>query len=145
MKELATSKGELAVCREVLDRLGDGRVKLWTIHRALELRNRMAETFRRGEYVPLAATNGFAERVVAFSRGGRVLAVVPRFAYSLMDGKARLPLNGAWGRGELMVPEMAGAALENVFTGEWVRVGEDGRLALRDALKEFPVFLGATE
>jgi len=145
MKELATSKGELAVCREVLDRLGDGRVKLWTIHRALELRNRMAETFRRGEYVPVEVTKDYADKVVGFSRGGRVLAVVPRFAYSLMDGKARLPLNGAWGRGELMVPEMAGAALENVFTGEWVRVGEDGRLGLKEALREFPVGLFARE
>jgi (1->4)-alpha-D-glucan 1-alpha-D-glucosylmutase len=145
MKEQATSQGELAVCRDVLDRLGDGRVKLWTVHRALQLRNRMAETFRRGEYVPVAATNGHAEHVVAFSRGLKVLAVVPRFAYSLMEGKARLPLNGVWGRGEIVVPEMAGAALENVFTGEWVRVGEDGRLALRDALREFPVFLGSRE
>jgi (1->4)-alpha-D-glucan 1-alpha-D-glucosylmutase len=145
MKEQATSQGELAVCREVLDRLDDGRVKLWTIHRALELRNRMADVFRRGEYVPVAATNGHAENVVAFSRGKKVLAVVPRFAYSLMDGKARLPLNGAWGRGEIVVPEMAGAALENVFTGEWVRVGEDGRLALRDVFREFPVFLGSRE
>jgi (1->4)-alpha-D-glucan 1-alpha-D-glucosylmutase len=145
VKEQATSQGELAVCREVLDRLDDGRVKLWTIHRALELRNRMADVFRRGEYVPVAATNGHAENVVAFSRGKKVLAVVPRFAYSLMDGKARLPLNGAWGRGEIVVPEMAGAALENVFTGEWVRVGEDGRLALRDVFREFPVFLGSRE
>src|ERR1700689_2115172 len=75
MKEQATSQGELAVCREVLDRLDDGRVKLWTIHRALELRNRMADVFRRGEYVPVAATNGHAENVVAFSRGKKVLAV----------------------------------------------------------------------
>ena len=145
MKEQATSQGELAVCRAVLDRLDDGRVKLWTIHRALALRNRLGETFRRGEYVPVVATNGHGENVVAFSRGKKVLAVVPRFAYSLMDGKARLPLNGAWGRGEIVVPEMAGAALENVFTGEWVRVGEDGRLELRDVLKEFPVFLGSRE
>jgi (1->4)-alpha-D-glucan 1-alpha-D-glucosylmutase len=145
LKEQATSEGELAVCREVLEHLGDGRVKLWTIHRALQLRNRMAETFRRGEYVPVTATNGYAEHVLAFSRGGRALAVVPRFAYTLMDGKARLPLNDAWGRCELLVPGMAGAALENVFTGEMVRVGEDGRVGLRDVLGEFPVFLGARE
>jgi (1->4)-alpha-D-glucan 1-alpha-D-glucosylmutase len=145
LKEQATSKGELAVSREVLDRLGDGRVKLWTIHRALALRNRMADTFRRGEYVPVEVTNGLAEQVVGFSRGSRVLAVVPRFAYTLMGGKARLPLGSAWGRGDLLAPEMAGAALENVFTGEWVRVGEDGRLSLKAVFEEFPVFLGCRE
>ena len=58
-----------------------------------------------------------------------------------MDGKTRLPLNGAWGRGELIVPEMAGASLENVFTGELVRVEADGRLALRTVFAEFPVAL----
>ena len=145
LREQATSRSELAVCREVLDRMGDGRVKLWTIHRALGLRNRMAETFRRGEYVPVTATNGHAEHVLGFTRGGRVLAVVPRLAYTLMDGKTRLPLGHAWGRGELIVPEMAGAALENVFTGEWVRVSEDGRVPLGSVFAEFPVALFARE
>ncbi len=145
LQEQATGLGQLAVCREVLDRLEDGRVKLWTVHRALQLRNRMADTFRRGEYVPVTATNGLGEHVLGFTRGGRVLAVVPRFAYTLMGGKARLPLNGAWGRGELQVPEMAGASLENVFTGEVVRVEADGRLALKVVFGEFPVFLGLRE
>jgi (1->4)-alpha-D-glucan 1-alpha-D-glucosylmutase len=145
LQEQATSLGELAVCHDVLERLEDGRVKLWTIHRALQLRNRMADTFRRGEYVPVTATNGLGEHVLGFTRGGRVLVVVPRFAYTLMGGKARLPLNGAWGRGDLLVPEMAGVALENVFTGEVVRVEADGRLPLRAVFGEFPVFLGTRE
>ncbi len=145
LREQATSQGELAVCRDVLDRLGDGRVKLWTVHRALGLRNRMADTFRRGDYVPVTATNGFAEHVIGFTREKRVLAVVPRYAYSLMDGKARLPLSNAWGRAELIVPEMAGAALENVFTGEWVRVSTEGRLPLGQVFAEFPVAMFARE
>ena len=145
LQERATSEGELAVCRAVLDRLSDGRVKLWTIHRALQLRNRMAETFRRGEYVPVTATNGLAEHVLGFTRGGLVLAVVPRFAYTLMGGKARLPLDQAWGRGDLVAPQMAGATLENAFTGELVRLEADGRLPLKAMFAEFPVFLGSRE
>ncbi|HEX4309724.1 MAG TPA: malto-oligosyltrehalose synthase [Acidobacteriaceae bacterium] len=145
LREEATSKGELAVCRDVLDRFGDGRVKLWTIYRALALRNRMADTFRHGEYVPAAATNGFAEHVVAFTRGGKILAVVPRFAHTLMTAKPKLPLNGAWGRGEVIVPGMAGAALENVFTGEWIRADAEGRLPLNAVFDEFPVGLFVRE
>ena len=145
LREQATSQGELAVCRDVLDRLGDGRAKLWTVHRALGLRNRMADTFRRGDYVPVTATNGFARHVIGFTREKRVLAVVPRYAYSLMDGKARLPLSHAWGRAELIVPEMAGMALENVFTGEWVHVSPEGRLPLAQLFAEFPVALLARE
>ena len=145
LQEQATALGELAVCREILDRLDDGRVKLWTIHRALQLRNRMADTFRRGEYVPVTATNGLSEHVLGFTRGARVLAVVPRFAFTLANGKTRLPMDRAWGRGELFVPEMAGAELENIFTGERLQVEAEGRLPLRTVFAEFPVFLGAVE
>jgi len=144
LKELQTlekDRGAAAVCRVVLDRVRDGRVKLWTTHRALALRNRIPEVFRRGEYVPAQATHGLGEHVIAFSRGEQVLAAVPRFAYTLMGGKARLPLEEAWGHGELVVPEMAGAELENVFTGAFARVDENGRLPLRAAFAEFPVAL----
>ncbi len=129
------------VCRTVLDRIEDGRVKLWTVHRALALRNRLPEVFRRGEYVPLEASNGLAPHVIAFARGQQVLCVVPRFAYTLMGGKTRLPLDEAWGTSDLMVPEMAGAELENVFTGAFARVDEDGKLPLRTVFAEFPVAL----
>ncbi|HEY1808373.1 MAG TPA: malto-oligosyltrehalose synthase [Acidobacteriaceae bacterium] len=141
LQALERDRGAAAVCRAVLDRIRDGRVKLWTVHRALALRNRMAEVFQRGEYVPVEATNGLAEHVIAFTRGGQVLAAVPRFACTLMGGKARLPLDGAWAHAELIVPEMAGAELENVFTGSVAHVDEAGRLPLRAVFAEFPVAL----
>ncbi|MGC2581701.1 MAG: malto-oligosyltrehalose synthase, partial [Acidobacteriaceae bacterium] len=141
LQALEQDRGAAAVCRAVLDRIRDGRVKLWTVHRALALRNRMPEEFQRGKYVPVEATNGLAAHVIAFARGQDVLAVVPRFAYTLMGGKARLPLDDAWGHAQLTVPEMAGAELENVFTGAFARVDENGRLPLRVAFAEFPVAL----
>jgi (1->4)-alpha-D-glucan 1-alpha-D-glucosylmutase len=141
LQALEQDRGAAAVCRAVLDRIRDGRVKLWTVHRALALRNRLPEVFRRGEYIPVEATNGLAEHVIAFARGRQVLAVVPRFAYTLMGGKARLPLDDAWGRAELRVPEMAGLELENVFTGGFARVDENGGLPLRTVFGEFPVAL----
>jgi (1->4)-alpha-D-glucan 1-alpha-D-glucosylmutase len=145
LREQALSQGETAVCRDLLRHLEDGRVKLWTIHRALQLRNRIPDTFRRGEYVPVEASKDHAQHVIAFTRGHRVLAVAPRFAYTLMDERPQMPLGDAWGSGELLVPEMAGAALENVFTGTWVRVGLDGRLPLRVVFGAFPVALFARE
>ncbi|MGA8531861.1 MAG: hypothetical protein WB622_19220, partial [Acidobacteriaceae bacterium] len=141
LQALEQDRGAAAVCRAVLDRIGDGRVKLWTVHRALALRNRMTEVFRRGAYGPVEATNGKAEHVIAFTRGRQVLAVVPRFAYTLMGGKARLPLDEAWGQGELTIPDMAGAELENVFTGAFARVDDEGRLPLRTVFAEFPAAL----
>ncbi len=141
MREQAASEGEAAVCRDVLETLHDGRVKLWTIHRALQLRNRMPDAFRHGEYVPIQASREHAQHILAFHRGNRVVAVVPRFAYTLMGGKPHLPMGMAWGDGELHLPQLAGAALENVFTGSWLRTGPDGRLPLRSVFEGFPVAL----
>ncbi len=141
--ELARSQGEWAVCRDVLSGLASGRVKLWTVHRALQLRNRLPEAFRRGQYVTVEVTKEFAPHVVAFTRGRSVVAAVPRFAYTLMGGRARLPLGSAWGRGELIVPEMAARSIENIFTGEQLRVDADGRLPLREVFAGFPVALFA--
>jgi (1->4)-alpha-D-glucan 1-alpha-D-glucosylmutase len=145
LREQAVSRGETAVCRDVLRNLEDGRVKLWTIHRALQLRQRIPESFRRGEYAAVEATKDHARHVIAFTRGREVLAVVPRFAYTLMEGRAQMPLGDAWQGGELVIPEMAGAALENVFTGTWVRVGLDGRLSLQTVFTAFPVALFVRE
>ena len=141
MQEQAASQGEMAVCRDVLDGLGDGRVKMWTVHQALELRNQMADTFpARG----LCAGGGY-------KRPSRARDCVFAGEQGVGRGAAlRLHADG-WenataaergvGRGELIVPEMAGASLENVFTGELVRVEADGRLPLRTVFAEFPVAL----
>ncbi|MGA7885689.1 MAG: malto-oligosyltrehalose synthase [Acidobacteriaceae bacterium] len=145
IRELASGRGRLAVCRDVLEHLEDGRAKMWTMHQALQLRNRMPEVFRRGEYVPVPVSENFAKHAIAFTRARRVLAVVPRFAWTLMGGRAKVPLGKAWDSGELLVTEMAGAELENLFTGEQVRVSEQGRLRLDEVFAEFPVALLARE
>ncbi|HEX4005755.1 MAG TPA: malto-oligosyltrehalose synthase [Acidobacteriaceae bacterium] len=139
LREQAVAQGEPAVCRDMLDHLEDGRAKLWTIHKALQLRNRMPDVFQRGDYSAVEATKDAAAHIIAFTRGPGVLTVVPRFACTLMGGRAEMPLNGAWGNEALLLPQMAGAALENIFTGASLRVGEDGRLPLRTVFSEFPV------
>jgi (1->4)-alpha-D-glucan 1-alpha-D-glucosylmutase len=141
LREHAVSHGEMSVCREILGRLSDGRVKLWTMHRALELRNRMPGVFRRGAYTPLEASKEHAQHIVACARGQEVVAVVPRFSYSLMDGKPQMPLAAAWGTSELFLPNMAGAAFENVFTGTWLSVDSNGHVPLRAVFADFPVAL----
>ncbi|MBT9333155.1 malto-oligosyltrehalose synthase [Paracidobacterium acidisoli] len=141
MQSMAEREGLLAVCRDTLRTLSDGRVKLWTAHRALSLRNRMPEVFQRGEYVPAVATNGHKNHVIAFARGRKVIAAVPRFACTLMNGKTQLPLQAAWGDAALLLPDFKHAVLENIFTDEQVQVSADGRLALRVVFAEFPAAL----
>jgi (1->4)-alpha-D-glucan 1-alpha-D-glucosylmutase len=140
---------EDSVAGEVMGNVADGRAKLWTMHRALELRQQEHALFRRGEYLALEVSGDRQEHVIAFLRGnpsaGRtVLAVVPRFACTLMRAKPQLPLADAWGKDTLRVPVAVGTRYRNVFTGETVTVTEDG-LPLSSLLAVFPVALFVSE
>jgi (1->4)-alpha-D-glucan 1-alpha-D-glucosylmutase len=150
LNALAEREGPAAVCREVLGNLPDGRAKLWTTHRALQLRNREHALFRRGEYVALEITGDRQENVIAFLRRDTasersVLAVMPRFACTLMRGKPELPLGEAWGKDQLRIPVSPGTRYTNVFTGEVVTVPEQQNLPLSTLLGSYPVGLLISE
>jgi (1->4)-alpha-D-glucan 1-alpha-D-glucosylmutase len=143
---LSEREGPGAVCREVLGNLADGRAKLWTTHRALQLRQQEHAIFRRGEYIPLEVIGDHQENVIAFSRRDparerSVLAVLPRFACTLMRGRAELPLKEAWGKDQLKIPVLPGGRFTNVFSGESFTVTEEQTLPLSTILNIFPVAL----
>jgi (1->4)-alpha-D-glucan 1-alpha-D-glucosylmutase len=142
MLNKAEAEGALAVCRDVMTTLDDGRIKLWTTHRALAARAEMPEVFRRGAYVPRTVDEGHAQHVIAFLRRHEdecALIAVPRFACTLMRHRLELPLGRAWGRAELIANECAGQRLVNAFTGEEIVVPDDGRVLLSRLFADFPV------
>src|SRR5277367_2433543 len=146
LRELAEKEGAAAVCRDVLGNLATGRVKLWTMHRALQLRQQEHGIFRRGEYIALEVAGEHQENVIAFLRRDpaserSVLAVIPRFACTLMRGKAELPLGEAWGKDQVRIPVPPGTRFTNYFSGESVTVTEEQTLPLSALLNIFPVAL----
>jgi (1->4)-alpha-D-glucan 1-alpha-D-glucosylmutase len=150
LHELSEREGPAAVCREVLSNLADGRAKLWTTQRALQLRAREHKLFRHGEYTALGVAGDRKENAIAFLRRDpnserSILAVLPRFSYTLMRGKAELPVGVAWGNDELQVPVSPGTRYTNVFTGESVTVPEQQTLPLSAILATFPVALLVSE
>ena len=150
LHELEGREGPAAVCRDVLANVADGRVKLWTTQRALQLRQREHALFRRGEYSALEVAGEHQESVIAFLRrdpssGRSVLAVLPRFACSLMRGKLEMPLGPAWGNDQLRIPVSPGTGYRNVFTGESVTVSEQQNLPLSTLFATYPVALLVSE
>jgi (1->4)-alpha-D-glucan 1-alpha-D-glucosylmutase len=127
----------------------DGRIKLYTIHRALTYRRAAPDLFRAGEYVPLRTEGVHAGHLCAFARRQgtiAVLTVVPRLTAGLTDNGARLPLgNEVWGDTSVALPEeIPRGPYINLFTGAEVRVTErdSGRiLAVGEILGEFPAAL----
>jgi (1->4)-alpha-D-glucan 1-alpha-D-glucosylmutase len=112
---------------EVLSRSDEGLPKLLVTTRALHFRRRRADLFGpKGDYLPLRATGVHADRVVAFSRGGGAVTVVPRLV---------LGLAGGWGGTAVELPP---GQWHNELTAEqW----PGGDVALADLLARFPVAL----
>ena len=143
---LSEQEGPAAVCRDVLGNLADGRAKLWTTHRGLQLRSREHALFRRGEYIALEVAGEHQENVIAFLRRDpasqrSVLAVLPRFACTLMRGKLELPLGKAWGNDQLRFPVSPGTRYTNAFSwGNCQRFGA-ADTATERILATFPVAL----
>lgn len=143
LKDLHQRKGAAAVCDDVLNTIPDGRIKLWTTHRALATRRELHSLIRHGEYIPLTVEIEKRQNAVAFLRRDpatqqSMLVAVPRFACSLAHAKPHLPGAEAWGKAQISLPEQASSSFVNIFTDKEIHA-EDGGLRLHDILADFPV------
>jgi (1->4)-alpha-D-glucan 1-alpha-D-glucosylmutase len=112
---------------------GDGRSKLLVVSRALQVRNSHAWCFDRGSYETLAAVGPAAKHVIAFSRAGKVVTVVPRLPVGLSR-------RGGWGDTMLRLPP-------GLFHDQFADTGRtwSGSVQLADLLGAFPVALLVAE
>jgi (1->4)-alpha-D-glucan 1-alpha-D-glucosylmutase len=108
---------------QVMARMDEGVPKLWLIHRALTA---VPPPAREGDYQPIDATGAHASRVLAFTRGGALLTVVPRCTRALRND---------WGNTALPLP--GGTSWRNVFSGE-AHTGEE---PIAKLFARFPVAL----
>jgi (1->4)-alpha-D-glucan 1-alpha-D-glucosylmutase len=147
------SDGLQSLAAELLTNYQDGRVKLFTTLRAMEFRSRNPELFHASAYSPLEVTGEKREHVCSFAREYQspldsehraAIVAVPRFAYTLMKGRAAMPLGDVWGDTEIQVTPNTPHLLENIFTGEAVEVTPRRTILCRDAFKVFPLALLAS-
>lgn len=147
LKELKRreSKNPETLLIELLVNWEDGRIKLFTTHKALNFRRDHDDLFMEGEYLPLTASGARRNNVVAFSRnkGGRwAVAAVPRLAAKI---SAPGPLGKrTWGDSLLNFPPESPRAWTNIFTGETLELsGTSGQrnLPLHKVFSRFPVAL----
>jgi (1->4)-alpha-D-glucan 1-alpha-D-glucosylmutase len=100
--------------------------------------------FHPGQYQPIYATGVKQQHVVAFAREHRnqsAIVAVPRLSYTLAGGALRAPLANLWENTELPVPSRCPEFLENVFTGEKIRVTPQRTLLCSEVFALFPVAL----
>jgi (1->4)-alpha-D-glucan 1-alpha-D-glucosylmutase len=130
-----------ALARELVAKKEDGRVKLYTLSRALRFRRENPELFAPGEYEPVKTLGARADHVFAYLRSSgpsAALVAVPRMVVGLVPGGKRAPLGPeVWGDTTLHCPR--GRVWENVFTGAKTDGGGDLPAAVLFA--DFPVAL----
>jgi (1->4)-alpha-D-glucan 1-alpha-D-glucosylmutase len=145
LRGLSGSPGLAHVVRAMANAPENGRAKLWTTWRALELRREHPQLFERGDYAPLAATGARASHVVAFARrhqGRAVIAVAGRLWASLGVDAGAPPVGDAvWGDTRVSLePVTVDSQPVNVLTGEKLDV-VDGQLRLGAVFAHFPAGL----
>jgi (1->4)-alpha-D-glucan 1-alpha-D-glucosylmutase len=137
--------GDLAgLARELLAGYQDGRIKLWTTMQALRLRRERRGLFHEGSYVPLAAAGAKQDHVVSFARvrnGEAAVVAVPRLSFTLMGSTVLPPLGEVWEDTSISVPAGLPHILENVFSGEEIRMSPGQTLLCREIFTHFPVAL----
>ena len=141
--ELALAADQTAFARGLVEAKEDGRIKMYTISRALHTRREQATLFGTGEYRPLETAGPRAEHICAFARvrgGASALTVVPRLLAA--GGFPDPPLgSSAWGHeSHVLVPPDLGRQFLNVFTGESLQA-KDGQLDLAAVFASFPLAL----
>ncbi len=133
----------------------DRRAKLFVTWQGLEFRRQHAELIHHGRYVPLEVEGSHAEHVCAFAwhrpgEGGRApetaIVAAPRLVTRLApipEGATQpLPPVGAevWQDTRLVLGDLPVGTLTDRFTGHQI-YPENGRLALAQAMSDFPLTL----
>jgi (1->4)-alpha-D-glucan 1-alpha-D-glucosylmutase len=115
------------VAAQVMVRADEGLPKMWTIHKALEVRRERPDCFDGdAEYTPLEVDGAKHDHVIAYLRGEDVLTVVPRLIVKLDE---------SWKDTIVVLPK---GRWRNRLTGGVVA---GGVIPMKMLLKDFPVAL----
>lgn len=147
LEEIIKRKNDPVYTDELASSWRDGRVKLFLIYRALEIRRAKAGLFTYGSYLPLSVEGLRRNNVIAFARvkeDDMAVTVVPRFT-SRLAGTGALPAgHDVWKDTRVVLPEevTARVILKDTFTGEKARPPANGRsIDIGSLLNRFPAAL----
>jgi (1->4)-alpha-D-glucan 1-alpha-D-glucosylmutase len=122
----------------------DGRLKLWVISRALDLRRRNEDLFATGDYLAVSAAGPRARNVVAYARrhqGRGAIAISGRLFASLGLVARAAPVGvDVWGNTRIELPFAVPDSLNDVLSGRTIDARQ-GELALATIFAELPCAL----
>lgn len=99
-----------------------GQVKQRVTACVLHLRQQKPQLFRRGAYLPLAATGKRADNVIAFARADdhdALIVIAPRLVFGVLHGGLALPHTELWTQTEIPLPtRLAHRRYRDILSGK---------------------------
>jgi len=141
IQALQENPGE-GILQSMRSRYADGKIKMYTLFRALKERKANPLVFEQGDYIQVEVSGDHANQVLAYARhynGQWYLVAVPLGITTLALGIALGMDANAWGDAFLKLPENAPREWRHVYTGEGF--SSEGRLPLREVFASYPVML----
>jgi (1->4)-alpha-D-glucan 1-alpha-D-glucosylmutase len=136
-----------SIAKDLLKYWSDGRLKLYTIWKALGCRRQHPMLFRDGELIPLEVSGQGSARIVSFlRRQGQEHAVIaiPRWVANHSNNEDAAVPGGSWRGTNLKLPRAAPNSWRNIFTAKisdtrtaWV----NSFIPLDELFNDFPVAL----
>jgi (1->4)-alpha-D-glucan 1-alpha-D-glucosylmutase len=147
LAELDAAQSGTALLHNLTTHWQDGRIKLFLLQTALDLRQRHPDLFAHGDYSPIQLTGDQSEHIFAYVRTHQdtvVITVAPRRCSTVLDDGEDLMALGRWGDTTLTLPDGWSGPARDLFTGEvipTVNVLGVASLRLSDVFRHFPVGL----
>jgi (1->4)-alpha-D-glucan 1-alpha-D-glucosylmutase len=127
---------------ELLAAKEDGRIKLFTVYKALDARKRNMQLFDEGDYVPLKVEGSRSRHIIAFARckaKSWAVTIAPRLVASLIK-EGELPLGErVWEDTKIELPDNSPDQWHHVFTDQ--SLNGKSALALSEVFRHFPLGL----
>lgn len=145
IKNLNTSK-TIHLIQELFAHYTTGEIKLFTLYRSLDFRNKNKELFINGDYKNIKIEGEFTSNLFGFSRtlnNKTVIVLVPRF-FTEITQPFKIPAGENFWDNTFVIPTAANKKWINCLTGEELK-SSSGRLSLKEIFHIFPYALLTNE
>lgn len=111
-----------------LDKMHNGKIKMYVTIKLLTYRKNKSNLFLHGEYIPLVIVGQYSKNVVAFVRHiseDFCIVIISRFLTGLNKESIEIPLHNTWEKTFLLLPKKYGnIKLQSLITNKFINLND---------------------
>ncbi|CAN5453855.1 malto-oligosyltrehalose synthase [soil metagenome] len=142
LKKFEKTETDSKFLQNLLEEPEDGRIKMFTTIKALEVRRKLPDLFAEGDYLPLEISGKNSSHVFGYLRklnSTWCLILLPGALVSLDYLEKVADMNSIWEDTFIHLPPNSPNSWTNVYTNN--KVNTDGQLSANEVFSGFPVAL----